>query len=301
MIDRDCVEFLKWSLPLLRMRWQGFRRVRGRVCKRIDRRLSELGLPDAAAYRTFLEANGAEWTMLDSLCTVTISRFYRDRETFQFLEHEVFPSLCRAAEAHSGQALRSWSIGCASGEEPYTLALLWDLVMARRFPELSLTVLATDVDPVAIERAKAGCYKSGSCAGLPADWRNQAFVRKGEFTCMRDELMNRVSFLAQDIRKTAPLERFHLILCRNLAFTYFDTGLQREVLSRISDCLLSGGALVTGIHESLPAGYGELTPWPGGRGIYRKEAKRLAHSGDVRLAAESGLSGAPSAKSQARD
>jgi len=273
MIDRDCVEFLKWSLPRLHMRWQGFRRVRGQVCKRIDRRMASLGLPDAAAYRKFLEANDGEWTTLDSFCTITISRFYRDRETFQFLEQEVFPTLCEAVEADGSHELRSWSIGCASGEEPYTLALLWDLTMARQCRERSFTILATDRDPVMISRAEEGCYRSGSFAGLPAAWRKHAFVRKGELACISDEVRNRVSFLVQDIRKTVPLERFHLILCRNLAFTYFDAPLQLEVLNRISSRLLPGGALVIGIHESLPEGCGDLMPWPGGRGIYRKEAK----------------------------
>ena len=138
MKDSDCVEFLQWSLSRLRMRWQGFRKVRGQVCKRIERRLHELGLPDVAAYRMFLETNDDEWAMLDSLCNITISRFYRDREVFRFLEQEVLVTLSDDALARGESVLRCWSIGCASGEEPYTLALLWDLVMARRFPALSL-------------------------------------------------------------------------------------------------------------------------------------------------------------------
>ncbi len=272
MTDRDCVEFLKWSLPHLRMRWQGFRKVRGQVCKRIDRRIAELGLPDAAAYRIYLERNCSEWEKLDSLCTVTISRFYRDREMFRFLEQEVLPALCRDAQALGARELRSWSIGCASGEEPYTLSLLWDLVMANRFPALSFTVHATDIDPGMVERAEAGCYRSGSFVGLPAEWRAHAFIRKGELSCIRDQVKHRVTFLVQDIRKIAPEERFHLMLCRNLAFTYFEPELQQEVLDRLSGRLLPGGALVIGIHETLPEGSGGLAPWPGGRGIYRKKA-----------------------------
>jgi len=275
MIDRDCIEFLKWALPQLRMRWQGFRKVRRRVCRRIDRRITELGLPDAASYKRFLAANDAEWAELDTLCTVTISRFYRDRKAFQFLEQEVFPALCREREAQGEQELRLWSIGCASGEEPYTLALLWDLTMARRFPGLSFGILATDVDLIMIRRAEEGCYGPGSFVALPQEWREQAFDRKGELWCMRDEVKSGVTFQVQDIRKSAPAERFHLILCRNLAFTYFEAGLQQEVLSRISEHLLPGGALVIGIHESLPKGYGGLTPWPGGQGIYRKRENIL--------------------------
>ncbi len=269
MIDRDCVEFLKWALPRLRMRWQGYRKVRGQVCKRIDRRIGELGLSDADAYREFLEANSAEWDVLDSLCNVTISRFYRDREMFQFLEQQVLPSLCRETAAQGEREIRAWSIGCASGEEPYTLSLLWDLTMAGQFPGLSFPIVATDRDPVMIDRALQGCYQSGSYVGLPDEWRKYAFVRRGELACVRDEIRKRVAFLVQDIRTALPKERFHLILCRNLAFTYFEPVLQEKVLSCISERLLPGGALVIGIHETLP-GEG-LPPWPGTRGIYRKE------------------------------
>ena len=271
MNDRDCVEFLQWSLPRLRMRWQGFRKVRGQVCKRIDRRVRELGLPDVATYRMFLETNDAEWATLDSLCGVTISRFYRDREVFRFLEQEVLVALSEDALAQGKNELRCWSIGCASGEEPYSLALLWDLATGRRFPSLALTILATDADPAVIRRAEQGCYRSSSIAGLPAEWSARAFSRKGELYCIRDEERSRVAFLVQDIRKAAPEERFHLILCRNLAFTYFVSALQQEVLARISERLFPNGAFVTGIHESLPAGCRGFWPWPGGQGIYRKE------------------------------
>jgi len=273
MNDRDCVEFLQWSLPRLRMRWQGFRKVRRQVCKRIDRRLRELGLADVAAYRMFLETNDAEWALLDSLCNITISRFYRDREVFRFLEQEVLVALTEDALARGESELRCWSIGCASGEEPYTLALLWDLATGRRFPSLSLTILATDADPATIRRAEQGFYRSGSIVGLPAEWSARAFSRKGELYCIGDEERSRVAFLVQDIRKAAPEDRFHLVLCRNLAFTYFEPALQQEVLDRISERIFPGGAFVAGMHESLPAGYRGFKPWPGGQGIYRKEVE----------------------------
>jgi chemotaxis protein methyltransferase CheR len=252
------------------MRWQGFRKVRGQVCKRIDRRLRELGLPDVAAYRMFLETNDAEWAMLDSLCGITISRFYRDREVFRFLEQEVLVTLSEDALERGENELRCWSIGCASGEEPYTLALLWDLATGRRFPSLALTILATDADPATIRRAEQGCYPSGSIAGLPAEWSARAFSRKGKLYCIGDEERSRVAFLVQDIRKAAPEDRFHLVLCRNLAFTYFEPALQQDVLARIGERLFPGGALVIGVHESLPDAGCALEPWAGGRGIFWK-------------------------------
>ncbi len=270
MTDQDCVQFLKRSLPKLRMRWNGFRKVRGQVCKRIDRRLHELGLVDTAAYRSFLERNRDEWDVLDSLCRVTISRFYRDREVFRLLEQEVLVRLCEAAMAQGDTDLRCWSIGCASGEEPYTLAILWDLVTGRLFPSMRISILATDADLTMIERAKEGCYAQGSLRNLPPVWTKSAFVRDGDRFCVGSEERRKVNFLEQDIRAEEPEGLFHLILCRNVAFTYFDEELQKEILTRLHEKLHDHGALVAGIHEALPSGAAGFLPWPGCPGIYRK-------------------------------
>jgi len=271
MKDRDCIEFLQSSLPRFRMRWQGFRKVRGQVCKRIDRRLRELGLADIAAYRSFLENSAGEWATLDALCRVTISRFYRDREVFRFLEQVVLVTLSEDAISRGEQELRCWSIGCASGEEPYTLAVLWDLGTGCRFPSVKIRILATDADENMIERAREGCYASNSLAGLPLEWTARAFARRGELYCVKDEEREPVSFLLQDIRSAVPKEMFHLILCRNLAFTYFDEELQQEVLARLHDKLNANGVLVVGSHERLPSDTAGFLPWPGIPGVYRKE------------------------------
>jgi chemotaxis protein methyltransferase CheR len=171
MKDNDCIQFLQSLLPRLRMRWPGFRKVRGQVCKRIDRRLRELGLADIAAYCSFLEKNTDEWAVLDSLCRVTISRFYRDREVFRFLEQVVLVKLSGDAIARGDKVLRFWSIGCASGEEPYTLAVLWDLGTGRHFPSLKIRILATDAEQT-WERAQVAM--SGSLTGLPLEWTARA-------------------------------------------------------------------------------------------------------------------------------
>jgi chemotaxis protein methyltransferase CheR len=73
------VALLRWALPRLHLRWPGFRRVRRRVCRRIGRRVRELGLAETAPYRARLEADPREWGRLDALCRISISRFFRDR------------------------------------------------------------------------------------------------------------------------------------------------------------------------------------------------------------------------------
>ncbi len=256
MTDQDCIRFLQWALPRLRLRWTGFRKVRRQVCKRISSRMRELELPDATAYCSYLEQRPDEWQVLDSLCRVTISRFFRDKRVFQFLEQQVLPHLASLATEQGNRELQCWSIGCASGEEPYTLAILWETVFRTRFPGITIRIIATDADETMIERSRGGCYSAGSLKELPVEWVARAFKASGGKYCISDDIKENVTFLRQDIRTSAPEGRFHLVLCRNSVFTYFDDLLQEEMLERIAARLLPGGALVIGIHESFPHGQG---------------------------------------------
>lgn len=240
----------------MRMRWRGFRKVRRQVCRRISRRMQELGTSD---YRAWLEEYPGEWNHLDTLCRVTISRFYRDRGIFDSLLHEILPNL-------TGNPVRIWCAGCASGEEPYTVRLLWDLGLSPKNRQLS--IIATDSDPKMLERARRGVYASGTLKDLPADWISRAFEPQGDEFRLKDRHRQNIEFLIQDIRRETPKGPFDLVLCRNLVFTYYEESLQSEVLNKILGQLHPGGYLVTGKHEKPPTGQG-LEPIPGEKGIFR--------------------------------
>jgi chemotaxis protein methyltransferase CheR len=252
--DADCVEFLRWALPRLDLRWEGFRRVRRQVCRRVSRRIAELGLDGASAYRAHLEANAEEWDVLAGLCRVTISRFWRDRAAFEGLRDEVLPEL--------GPTVSAWSVGCASGEEPYSL------VLAAREANVEIRVLATDVDPALLERARRACYGRSSLRDLPPALRARAF----DDGCLQPDYRAAVEFRRHDVRDTAPGGPFDLVLCRNLVFTYFDDERQLEVGRRLADSLRAGGALVVGAHEGLPDGLTGFEPWPAARSVYRSSS-----------------------------
>jgi chemotaxis protein methyltransferase CheR len=268
--DPTGVEFLQWSLPRMHLCWPGFRKVRRRVYKRLNRRLLELGLPSLDAYQVYLEDHPTEWEVLGSLCWMSITRFYRDRSVFQQLETLVLPQLAQLVIGAQENNLRCWSAGCAGGEEPYTLAIIWKQRLALQFPALHFRVVATDIDAQAIQRAERGCYHWSSMKELPAEWRAQPFVASGEELCLKDEYRAAVTFLVQDLRESVPDGIFQLILCRNLAFTYFDETSQREMLRRLTDKLVPGGALIIGKLESLPEGHWEIEPWSPSMGVYRK-------------------------------
>ena len=270
MANPECVEFLQWALPLMGFRWDGFRRVRRQVCRRVGRRVQALHLPGFRAYRTYLDAHPEEWRVLDSLCHVSISRFVRDRAVFDRLAAEVLPALAADAVSRNVDVICCWSAGCASGEEPYTLSILWSLDVASRFPSLDLTILATDVDRHLVERAQRGCYDKSSLREVPSSWMTRAFDCEGSAYVVRPEFRHRVGFRCEDMRTTVPHGPFDLILCRNAAFTYFDVNAQREVLQGLLSALRPGGGFVIGRKERLPPHTSELSEWTSDLGIFRK-------------------------------
>jgi chemotaxis protein methyltransferase CheR len=276
MADAESVTFLQWALPRLHRRWRGYKNVRGQVEKRIRRRIAALGLSGFSEYRTRLEADPDEWNALDSLCGVTISRFHRDRRVWETLRDDVIPTLAGDALAAGEHRLRCWSLGCASGEEPYTLSILWTLALAERHPRLSLEVIATDVDEEVLDRARVGIYESGSLRELPESTLDEAFERHEEAYRLRERFRAPVEFRKADVRDALPGGAFRLLLCRNLVFTYFDEELQRETLDRLLTSLVPGGAFVVAPHEQLPAG-APLEPWFPRLGIYRRPGPDSAH------------------------
>jgi chemotaxis protein methyltransferase CheR len=272
MNDPELVAFLRWGLPRAGLRWQGYRKVRGRVRKKLNERLRELELPDIAAYRGRLEADPQEWAVVDALCRITISRFHRDRGVFDHLLRVVLPSLALRASERGAEAIQCWSAGCASGEEPYTLRILWELGLPAERVRVPLRIVATDIDAPLLERAREGRYPASSLKELPRELLETAFFREGEQSHVRKEFREGVEFHRQDIRSEMPAGPFDLVLCRNLAFTYFDEVGQREVLRGIDARLVAGGYLVVGAHESLPEGFPDLVSCRTRPGFWQKQA-----------------------------
>lgn len=270
MNDTECVQFLQWALPHLHMRWPGFRRVRSQVCKRLHRRVEQLQLENLSDYRAYLTSHSEEWAVLDTLCQITISRFYRDKMVFSFLEQAIFPYLINMLKRRRETELRIWCAGCGAGEEPYTLAMLWAICFQSYFPSIRLTILGTDINPKMLERAKQACYPYSAIKNLPPPWREQAFDKQDEQYYLRPIFQPNVEFQCQDIRKKTvkDTQPFHLICCRNLVFTYFDMPLQQEVVQSLHASLVDDGILMIGVHERLPPESEKFKAWHERLGIY---------------------------------
>jgi chemotaxis protein methyltransferase CheR len=248
----DTAAFLAWAVPRMGLRLRGLRNFRRTLHRRLVRRMAALQIPDLDAYRAWLEVHPDEWAVLATLCRITISRFWRDGAVCERIASTLLPEAARAAEAE-GREVRVWSAGCASGEEPYTVALAWHLRVAPTHAGTRLDLLATDSDEVVLERARRGVYEAGSLRELPEELRAKGLVPTDGGFSVREDLRRGVRFLCQDLRREMPRGPFDLILCRNLAFTYFDEGTQQAIAEGLAERLREGGALVVGTDEGVPA------------------------------------------------
>jgi chemotaxis protein methyltransferase CheR len=270
MKKAECRDFLAWALPRIGLSPPAFRKVRGQVCKRVARRMRDLGISGHRSYRDRLEADDDEWRRLDSLCRITITRFCRDRDAWIRLREAILPGLADRGRGAGRTTLRAWSAGCGGGEEAYSLRILWELDFAGRFPSLRLEIVATDADTTMLQRARDAVYRRGTLREVPPEWIGRAFEENGESLRLRPEYQAGIGFELQDMRVAMPDGPFDLVLCRYLAFTYFDADGRRAALQGIAHRLRPGGILMLGVKEYLPAWSSEIVPECSEFGFWRR-------------------------------
>lgn len=242
-------EFLQWALPKLGYRWGGYRKPRGQVFKRIRKRLRELDMEDVSAYRNYLNNHPDEWKILDSLCDITITRFFRDRMLWDYIRDVL---LTNCISQHPNESINIWSVGCCNGEEPYSIAIAASQLKENSEYDCGFRILATDRNPEQIRKAKTGWYPPGVLKELSRGETEKYFIPQESGYRIDPELMNMVEFEVRDIRHSLPDQQFHFIFCRNFVFTYFSNDLQRDYLTKFRSLLHPKGYLITGAQETLP-------------------------------------------------
>lgn len=214
---------------------------------------------------------------LASYLTVGESWFFRDAACFEALEHRVFPALIASRRAEHRRVLRIWSAGCASGEEPYSLAMLLDRLLPER-SEWQITILATDIDTDALARARRGLYREWSLREAPGWIRNRYFRATEPMLieiapCIRRMVTFAPLNLAAAAYPSAATNTcaMDLILCRNVVM-YFTGDAARAATSRLAAALAPGGWLAVSPVEAVLARFEGLLPVPfPGAWFFRRE------------------------------
>jgi chemotaxis methyl-accepting protein methylase len=265
-------EFLREAGPLLGLQWRPFQR-KG-IKRRIEHRIAQIGLLNFEEYLLRIKKDPAEQIRLSKILTVIISRFFRDHEVFNTIGTSLNPTIIKNK---SEGDFKIWSIGCASGEEPYSLVILWKEKFEKVYPQIHLSILATDIDEKLLERAKKGRYKKSSLKEVSEDILKGYFRMDNGFYVLDQACRERIEFRRHDIIHEEPFSGMDMVFCRNLAFTYFSKESQIDVLKKIAGSLKEKGYLVIGMDESLPLTYPTLfVPVFPSEKIYKKFSHELS-------------------------
>jgi len=217
------------------------------LVRRVGKRMAEVGVDSYTAYRDHLEVYPEEFTHLFNAILINVTSFFRDAETFDHLRTIVIPKVIE--HSHGGD-IRVWSAGCASGEEAYSVAMLFAETMGREPFRERVKIYATDVDEEELKAARAATYSDGDTDGLPADLRERYFDHLGDQWIFAKDLRRCVIFGRHDLLSDAPISRVDLLLCRN-TLMYFHREAQGRIVERFHYALRDGGFLVLGKAEML--------------------------------------------------
>jgi two-component system, chemotaxis family, CheB/CheR fusion protein len=217
------------------------------VTRRVDRRMAITGVETTDEYANHLQSNPAEVTTLFRELLIGVTSFFRDTEVFEKLRAEVIPGLVDAA---SGRELRLWVVGCSTGEEAYTLAMLIRDALDGRGDALDVRIFATDIDRDALQFAATGSYPESVAADIPTEFLSRYFVRKDDHFQVTRSVREMVVFAQHNLVKDPPFTSIDLISCRNLLI-YLQPVLQTKVLEFFLFSLRPDGVLLLGTSETV--------------------------------------------------
>lgn len=220
------------------------------VLRRITLRQRACGAPSLRAYLKLVSADPAERSRLVRALTIHVSQFFRNPTTFRAIQEDILPAILAKKQRGGGRALRLWSVGCASGEEPYSLAILLLETGAQALQEHSSAIYATDIDPTSLHHAKEARYPAASLTQVPTRWRQRYFLQDGDRSLVVPEARRLVFFKGHNVLDPLPFGRIDLLVCRNVLI-YMTEALQERVLLALHEALNPGGFLVLGKVEGL--------------------------------------------------
>jgi chemotaxis protein methyltransferase CheR len=220
------------------------------IRRRIASRIRAVGCSSAMEYTDLLLKNRSEPAQLIKTLTIHVSKFFRNQDTFNKLRDEIFPALFSHCMLEGRKSLNIQSIGCAGGEEPYSLALILRNSFAHEITRVNVAIHAMDIDEEVLRVAAEASYEPDRMEEAPPAIKERFFTFLDGKYRLSHEIRNMVSFRCQDMLRPVPLECCDLILCRNVLI-YFERAHQEALLKRFAASLRTGGVLVLGKSENL--------------------------------------------------
>ncbi|HMB92621.1 MAG TPA: chemotaxis protein CheB, partial [Rhodothermales bacterium] len=218
------------------------------ILRRLTRRLHLSGTDDLAAYLAYLRANADEVHNLLKDLLLTVTNFFRDPEAFAALEKKVVPKLFK--EKASGEAVRAWVCGCATGEEAYSIAMLLCEEAERQPHPTTPQVFASDISEGALRVAREGLYPEAIASDVPTERVSRFFDQEPGGYRIKHEVREKIVFAAHNLLQDPPFSRLDLITCRNVLI-YLDRSVHGRIFELFHYALRPGGYLFLGNAESI--------------------------------------------------
>ncbi|PKG24122.1 CheR family methyltransferase [Niallia nealsonii] len=205
-----------------------------------------------ASFKEYFQAVIRNKDLMDELLdrmTINVSEFYRNYKRWEILENKIIPKIIDKR----GGKLKVWSAACSTGEEPYTLSMIF----ANHLSRTQYDILATDIDELAIQKAKTGIYIGRALNEVPLKQKQQHFTEKGSLFHVNEEIKKTVSFKKHNLLADSFHGPFDLIVCRNVLI-YFTEEAKDLLYQKFSNALKPGGIFFVGSTEQIfnPGKYG---------------------------------------------
>ncbi|HEY6972067.1 MAG TPA: CheR family methyltransferase [Candidatus Angelobacter sp.] len=214
--------------------------------RRIRRRMQQLGIDSYTEYGDYIRQRPAETTELLNTVLINVTRFFRDPQAWEVLREDVLPLLFRGRP--QGSSFRVWCAGCATGEEPYSVAILLAEFLGSRLKDYEIKIYGTDHDDTALSTARRAEYTPEAVRGVSPEIKAKYFTGDRVLRVMRD-VRRMVIFGRSNLLSDAPISHVDLLICRNVLI-YFDATAQAHIMSRLKYALNEGGILFLGKSES---------------------------------------------------
>jgi two-component system CheB/CheR fusion protein len=222
----------------------------GSLARRIRARMATVHLDSFDAYSRYLISHPGEHVELFNSILINVTTFFRDSEAWRFLADEIVPGIIQNAE--ETRSIRVWSAGCSSGEEAYSVTMLFAEALGERVHDFTVKVYGTDIDEDALTSARHGLYRTDQLRDVPDALVDRYFAREGVLYRFRRDFRRWCIFGSHNLTSAPPLSHMDMVVCRNVLI-YFNAELQDRVLSRFHYALRDDGALFLGRSESLLA------------------------------------------------
>ena len=227
---------------------------RNTLLRRVQRRMGLKLMDSPEEYLRLLRDEPEEVEFLFRDLLIGVTNFFRDPESYDVLQETVLPKYF--SEIKDDEVFRIWVAGCSTGEEAYSLAILFRESLEKHSKRTTLQIFGTDIDKYAIDKAREGLYPGNIASDVSPERLRRHFIKEGDYFRIRKEIRDSIVFSVQDILKDPPFSRLNMLCCRNLLI-YLDGGAQKKLIPLFHYTLKPEGLLMLGSSETI-GGYTNL-------------------------------------------